>query len=184
MPVVKHIPSVPPSALLTAPALPITQQGRGKASSFGQNPSKALSQAPESWSVVVPLSFPLQCACFVTRQIMSQMFMGTKDSRTVSVPIRIASWPFLWLPPALPWNSTQQLGLSNLSSAGSGGRGTVDSVGSHTLRAPWLPTPSPSTTRTPPEIPLLSYYSFTLFVYPSLVSAQLCQAGQLCRNCR
>lgn len=106
----------PPSVLLTAPALPVSKQGRDKASSFGQYPSQALSLKGAQWLCHF-LSSPLR-ACCVNRQIMTRIFRARKDRRTVSVPIRFTWWSSLGLPPVLPQNPAQQPRLCNPSLAG------------------------------------------------------------------
>lgn len=159
------------------------QQDVNKASSFGENPSKALSQVSEICSEFVSFSLPFQCACCVTRQSMTRTFTGRKDRRTVCVHKNfLMSFPAAASSFTLE-RSPAEPGLSNPSQAGSGCRATVGPVGNHIPRAPWLSTPFPNTTRTPLEIPPLSC-ALALRVYTSLVSAQLCQAGQLFRSCR
>lgn len=187
VPVMNHVPSTPPSSPEPPSVLPHSsspvQQDVNKASSFGENPSKALSQVSEMCSEFVPLPLPFQCACCVTRQSMTQTFTGRKDRRTVCVCKN-----FLMSFPAAASSFTlepspAEPGLSKPSQAGSGCRATPGPVGNHIPSAPWLSTPFPNTTWTPLEIPPLSW-ALALLVYTSLVSAQLCQAGQLFRSCR
>ena len=88
VPVVKHVPSMPPSSpeppsvLLTAPALPVSKIGT-KQVLLAKIPQEHFPRPLKGARCLCHFLSPFQCACCVTRQITTQIFTGRKDRKTV-----------------------------------------------------------------------------------------------------